>query len=108
MTRNEQIALVGAEGLEEDVPSYEAAAKQQRANNDIPHTMGNLKTGQDSTTHLYFNVSISSKSLLVVQAVFSLNSNSSILTTAYCSSLSPRCLASLHSSKILSLGYLSQ
>ena len=74
----------------------------------FPCTMGKLKTGQESTTHLYSNVSISSKSLLEVKATSPLNSNSSILTTPFCSSLSPRLLASLYSSKILSLVHLSQ
>jgi hypothetical protein len=75
----------------------------------FPCTMKKLKTGQESATHLYSNVSISSKSSLVVKATFPLNSDSSILTTTpFCSSLSPRLLASLHSSKILSLVHLSQ
>ena len=45
-------------------------------------TMEKLKTGQESTTQLYSNVSISSNSLLVVKATFPSNSDSSILTAA--------------------------
>ena len=70
----------------------------------FPPTMGKLKTGQESTTDLDSNVSISSNSLLVLKATSPSDSDSSILTTAFCSSLSPRLLASPHSSKNLVFG----
>jgi hypothetical protein len=83
VTGTKHIVLVDTEGLEEnhqmlrsggdqDVPSYKAAAQQQHVNNDASScTMGKSKTGQESTTHLYSNVSNNSKSLLAVKASFS-------------------------------------
>ena len=44
-----------------------------------------FKTGHETTTYLYSHVSISSNRILVVKAICSSYSDSSIITTAFCS-----------------------